>query len=94
MNYQKILGHVLKEVRTKKRISQAQLAQKCSLDKHYISKIERGVKQPSLTTLLKIATVLNKPVSQIFADVDSRISWRYAPGLSVKSEFPTSGAKQ
>lgn len=93
MNYQKVLGHVLKEIRTKKRISQAQLAQECNLNKHYISKIERGIKQPSLTTLLKIATVMNKPVSQILADVDSRIPWRYSTALPLKSEFPASTAK-
>lgn len=84
MNYQKTLGKVIKETRTKKMISQAQLAQKCNLDKYYISKIERGMKQPSLTTLLKIAIVLNKPVSQILADVDKKIPWRYTtfPGNS------------
>jgi len=45
-------GSVLKELRNNKSISQEQLAHDCGLERTYISMLERGKYQPSLSTLL------------------------------------------
>jgi transcriptional regulator with XRE-family HTH domain len=51
-------GEVLRECRTKVGISQEQLALKADLDRTYISLLERGLRQPSLDTLFRLAKVL------------------------------------
>lgn len=51
-------GQVLLECRLKSGLSQERLALAASLDRTYISLLERGLRQPTLTTLFKIAEVL------------------------------------
>jgi len=52
-------GKVLKKLRNKKKLSQETLAHECSLDRTFISLLERGLRQPSLTTILRISKALN-----------------------------------
>lgn len=51
-------GKVLKTLRTAQAISQDQFAHKCSLDRTFISMLERGQRQPSLTSILVISQAL------------------------------------
>ena len=51
-------GDVLKEIRTEKNFTQEQLAHKCSLDRTYISLLERGLRQPTISTLFKLSEAL------------------------------------
>ena len=53
------LGHVLREARRSRGISQEELALRCGLDRTYPSMIERGLRQPTVGVLLTIADVLN-----------------------------------
>jgi len=41
----------------------------CGLDRTYISGIERGARNPSLTNIFKIAAALEVSPSEIFASV-------------------------
>jgi len=66
----RILGTVLKDARLKKKVTQAKLAEVCDLDEDYVSKIERGVRQPSISTLFVISDALNTPIAGIIAEVD------------------------
>jgi len=66
----RILGAVLKETRLKENVTQAKLAEICDLDVDYVSKIERGVRQPTVTTLFTISDALNTPLATIIAQVD------------------------
>jgi transcriptional regulator with XRE-family HTH domain len=50
---------VLKDLRHKKGISQETLALTCDLDRTFISLLERGLRQPSLTTILQISSSLD-----------------------------------
>lgn len=51
-------GEVLRECRTKAGISQEALALQADLDRTYISLMERGLRQPTLETLFRLAEVL------------------------------------
>ena len=68
-----IFSQVLRELRTSKGISQERLAEYCDLDRTYISLLERGLRQPSLSTIFKIAESLDMPASEIIKTVEDRI---------------------
>lgn len=54
----KKFGERVKKARTKAGLSQEQLAFKTGLDRTYISGIERGLRNPSLKNIAKIAKAL------------------------------------
>lgn len=47
----------------------ADLSAAVALDKGYLSKIERGLKAPSVSTVLNLARALDIPVAQLFGEV-------------------------
>lgn len=58
-------GKLLKELREKKGLTQEQLAIDSALDRTYISLLERGLRNPTLTTVFKIAEVLEVKPSNL-----------------------------
>lgn len=62
----KVFGENLKSLRTKKNISQEEFADRTKLDRTYISGLERGKRNPSYLTLLKLARTLNIPIDCLF----------------------------
>jgi transcriptional regulator with XRE-family HTH domain len=60
------LGERIREARTLRGLSQAQLAQRIKRRQAAISDMERGRMEPNATTLLLLADVLDKPVSFFF----------------------------
>lgn len=52
-------GSVLKELRAKAGISQEQLALQSGLDRTHVSKIERGLRQPTLATIVQLSATLH-----------------------------------
>jgi putative transcriptional regulator len=54
-------------------MSQEALAAKCGLDRTYVSGIERGTRNPSLTNILKIADSLAVSASELFAAAQDRL---------------------
>lgn len=58
-------GKVLKKIRNKSGLSQEQLALQSDLDRTFISLLERGKRQPSLTSILEVAERLNTPASEL-----------------------------
>lgn len=69
----KTFGIVLREIRIENKLSQEKLAEYCDLDRTYISLLERGHRQPSLTTLFKISKALDIKPSFIVDCVSRRI---------------------
>jgi transcriptional regulator with XRE-family HTH domain len=51
-------GSILRECRIKAQLSQEELALRANLDRTYISLLERGLRQPTLETLFRLAEVL------------------------------------
>ena len=52
-------GKRLREIRLKKKLSQGDVARILAVNRTYISGLERGVRNPSLLTIQKIAKALN-----------------------------------
>jgi len=68
-----IFGKVLREMRDENHISQEKLAEYCDLDRTYISLLERGQRQPTITTIFKLAKALNISPSALIGKVEHQV---------------------
>ena len=68
MNTKELLGLRVKEFRKQKKLTQEKLAEIIGVDNGYISKLEVGQNFPSITTLEKIADVLDTDVSTLLGE--------------------------
>jgi len=66
-------GNILRELRGENNISQEKLAEYCDLDRTYISLLERGLRQPTITTIFKLAKALNISPSALIEKVERQI---------------------
>ncbi|EJI1747222.1 helix-turn-helix transcriptional regulator [Salmonella enterica] len=62
----KVLGRRVRERRLEMGLSQEAFADKCGIDRTYISGIERGIRNPTLVVLYAISEGLNTELSQLF----------------------------
>ena len=84
LNTEKIFGQVLRKLRILNKLSQEKLSQECGLDRSYISLLERGLRQPSLTTLLLLSKVLNTTAANMVRDVEEILNENIKNGISNK----------
>ena len=63
-------GLAIRQVRGERRISQERLADLAGLDRTYVSGIERGERNPSLTNLLRLATTLQVAFREVATRAD------------------------
>jgi transcriptional regulator with XRE-family HTH domain len=68
-----VFGEVLREIRQDNNISQEKLAEYCDLDRTYISLLERGLRQPTISTIFKLATALHITPSEFIERVQVKI---------------------
>lgn len=61
----KAIGVVVRELRDQTGLSQERLSADCGFDRTYISRVERGIINPTVSRLWKIADALETPLSQI-----------------------------
>ncbi len=61
----KKLGENLKRIRVEKKITQAQLANALSVDKSFVSNIENGKTNPTLSTITNLAESLGVTVGEL-----------------------------
>jgi len=59
------LGLNLRQRREKKGLTQEKLAERAELDPTYISGIERGVRNPSILSISRVAKALGTSVSEL-----------------------------
>jgi len=59
------LGENLKRIRTKKKMSQGDIARALEVDRGYISTIENGKKNPTLATIKKLADALGVSADEL-----------------------------
>jgi transcriptional regulator with XRE-family HTH domain len=64
-------GRNVARIRTEKEFSQDKLAEKADLDRTYLSGIERGVRNPGIKVVIRIARALGVTVDQLCKGVDS-----------------------
>ncbi|MGD0273114.1 MAG: helix-turn-helix transcriptional regulator [Gaiellaceae bacterium] len=60
-------GRALRQLRMERGLSQERLAHLAGLDRTYVSGIERGERNPSLTNILKLTDVLQIRMSELAA---------------------------
>lgn len=56
----------IKELRTKKSITQAELAERLGFSRSYMNRIEKGEKKPNIPLALRIAEILECTLDDIF----------------------------
>jgi len=64
------LGRIICNLRRAAGISQETLAERAGLHRTYVSQLERGIKSPTITVLLKISQALNTPLSDIVRSLE------------------------
>jgi len=60
------IGDKIKLLRMQKDYTQEELAFKVGVDRSYMGFVERGEKNPTLSTLMKIAKALKIPLKELF----------------------------
>lgn len=76
MDEQKLKGAFGKVLRTARKsvgLSQEKLALKVGLDRTYISMLERGLRQPSLTTIFLLCPALNMSSAEMVSRVQEQL---------------------
>ena len=58
----------LEKIRTEKRMTQASIAEKIGVTSQAICNYEKGIREPNIDTIKKIATVLDCTVDELLAD--------------------------
>jgi len=72
MTFSARFGEVVREVRTRRGLSQEKLAELANLDRTFVSMIERGKRRPTLETAKRLAGALNIPLSAMIASAERR----------------------
>jgi transcriptional regulator with XRE-family HTH domain len=80
-----VLGQVISRLRRGCRLSQEALAGRAGLHRTYISQLERGIKSPTLSVLLKLATALGVRPSRILLLVE--LSGNHPVKYRTRKEF-------
>lgn len=75
-------GQALRERRLEVGLSQEGLADAVGLDRTYVSGIERGERNPSLTNILKLAAAVQAPPAQLFARAETLLAHPSDPSTS------------
>jgi transcriptional regulator with XRE-family HTH domain len=70
-----VFGKVLRELREGEKLSQEKLAEYCDLDRTYISMLERGLRQPTISTIFKIADALDISPSELVRKVELELKF-------------------
>ena len=70
----KSIGKRIRANRTQRQMTQAELAERTGMSDVYISRIETGIRSPSLGSIMKIALVLSLSLdSLVFDDAPNRL---------------------
>lgn len=68
-NLKEIFGYVLRELRERKGVSQQNVADNCNFERVFISRLERGLAQPTITTVFKLAAFFEIPPQHLIERV-------------------------
>ncbi len=62
------LGAAIRRVRTERKISQEDLAHRAAVDRSYMSSIERGMQNPGVVVIFRIADALEMSAAALMAE--------------------------
>lgn len=68
------LGKSLKDLRIARNASQEELAEDAGLDRTFVSRVERGVSNPTLFVLSNLCAALDVTLSQLFEPVTANLT--------------------
>lgn len=74
------LGLAIRAWRVQRKLSQEDLAYEAGVHRTYLGGIERGERNPSYTNLLRIASALEVPLSELIARAEAELASK--PGSS------------
>ncbi len=74
MKPENAFGQALRYFRKEVKLSQEKLSQESGLDRSYISLLERGLRQPSLTSILKLSKALKISSANIISKVEALLN--------------------
>jgi transcriptional regulator with XRE-family HTH domain len=66
-NFLQEVGHRVRELRTARGMTQAELARRCELHRTFIGSVERGERNVSILNLRLIARALRVPLTDLLA---------------------------
>lgn len=64
-------GHVLRRLRKDAGLSQEQLALEAEVERNFVSLIERGINQPTIRVMFKLAKALRTTPSRMLIEVEA-----------------------
>jgi transcriptional regulator with XRE-family HTH domain len=74
LDIEKAFGQIMKKYRKINNITQEDLAHYSSLDRSFISRLERGTQIPSLTTAFSIAECFEIPLSELIKEIEDELN--------------------
>lgn len=69
---QQLFGDIVRTLRQSRGLSQEALADRAGLHRTYISLLERGLRNPSLTVIQQLAAALKVRLVDLVKDLDAR----------------------
>lgn len=66
-----IFGEVLRRYRSTLNVSQEELAFRAGVDRTFVSRIERGIRQPTITTLIGLGLALGVSAAELVREVEA-----------------------
>ena len=70
----KVIGKIIKKMRENKGLTQEVLSGLAGLDRTHYSKIERGLRSPTIETLFKIADALDIEPHEIMIEIEKSVN--------------------
>jgi transcriptional regulator with XRE-family HTH domain len=68
MDVRRIVAKNVREIRTAAQLSQEEVAVRMGVEQTYVSGLERGVRNPTITTLERAARALNIKVAELLRE--------------------------
>src|SRR3954447_2729471 len=83
------IGERVREIRRKRNMTLADVAETSQLTKGFISQVESGRSNPSLASLSRISQALDVPLAVLIAPQDDAIAWDAAEATQAPMVIPT-----
>ncbi len=72
-----IFGEVLRRYRSELNVSQEELAFRAGVDRTFVSRIERGLRQPTITTLIGLGLALGVSAAELVRETETEYLIRH-----------------